>query len=126
MVLRYAGFARESSAMKTLQRARSVWTLNSQISQDDTFVHYPFFVLNFPLFTFSYRDFFRCLFVLTYFDSLLRHTHATTHATGTQTVRAKMMRFFVRETSRALALSLAFAAENKKNLPLALSTREKI
>ena len=36
------------------------------------------------------------------------------------------MRFFVRETSRALALSLAYAAENIKNLPLALSAGEKI
>ena len=34
--------------------------------------------------------FFRYLFVLTYFDSSRRHTHATTHATGTQIVRAKM------------------------------------
>ena len=54
----------------------------------------PFFVLNillFNLFTFSYRNFFfRYLFVLTYFDSSRRHTHATTHATGTQIVRAKM------------------------------------
>ena len=47
--------------MQTLQRARNVWRLNSQISQDDTFVHCPFFVLNvlfFILFTFSYRNFF--------------------------------------------------------------------
>ena len=51
-----------SALMKTLQRARNVWSLNSQISQDGTFVHYPFFVLSIPLFTlftFSYRDFFR-------------------------------------------------------------------
>ena len=34
--------------------------------------------------------FFRYLFVLTYSDSSRRHTHATTHATGTQIVRAKM------------------------------------
>ena len=38
--------------METLQGARNVWRLNSQISQDGTFVHYPFFVLNIPLFTF--------------------------------------------------------------------------
>ena len=76
--------------MQTLQRARNVWRLNSQISQDGTFVHYPFFVLNIPLFTFSYRIFSRYLFVLTYFDSSRRHTNATTHATGTQIVRAKM------------------------------------
>ena len=52
--------------------------------------HYLFFVLNIPLFTFSYRIFSRYLFVLTYFDSSRRHTNATTHATGTQIVRAKM------------------------------------
>ena len=47
--------------------------------------------LLFNLFTFSYRNFFfRYLFVLTYSDSSRRHTHATTHATGTQIVRAKM------------------------------------
>ena len=100
--------------MQTLQRARNVWRLNSQISQDGTFVHYPFFVLNIPLFTFSYRIFSRYLFVLTYFDSSRRHTHATTHVTGTQIVRAFLMRFFAGETSRALALSLAFPAENIK------------
>ena len=76
--------------MQTLQRARNVLRLNSQISQDGTFVHYLFFVLNIPLFTFSYRIFSRYLFVLTYFDSSRRHTNATTHATGTQIVRAKM------------------------------------
>ena len=32
----------------------------------------------------------RYLLVLTYFDSSRRHTHETTHATGTQIVRAKM------------------------------------
>ena len=34
--------------------------------------------------------------------------------------------FFAGETSRALALSLAFAAENIKNLPLALLARKKL
>ena len=98
------------------------------------FCSYPFFVLNillFTLFTFSYRNFFsRYLFVFTYFDSSRRHTHATTHATGTQIVRAKMMSpdaiFSAGETSRALAFSLAFAAENIKNPPLVLRVREKI
>ena len=32
--------------------ARNVWRLNTQTSQEGTFVHYPFFVLNIPLFTF--------------------------------------------------------------------------
>ena len=41
------------------------------------------------LITLSYREFFP-LFVLTYFDSSRRHTHATTHATVKQIVRAKM------------------------------------
>ena len=50
--------------MQTLQRARNVLRLNSQISKDGTFVHYLFFVLNIPLLTFSYRYFFSviCLF----------------------------------------------------------------
>ena len=39
---------------------------------------------------FSYWNFFRYLFVLTYFVNSRRHTHTTTHATGTQIVRAKM------------------------------------
>ena len=60
--------------MQTLQRARNVLRLNSQISQDGTFVHYLFLVLNIPFLTFSYRNFFRYLFVLTYFDSSRQHT----------------------------------------------------
>ena len=100
--------------------ARNVWRLNTQTSQEGTFVHYPFFVLNIPLFTlfsFSYRNFFP-LFIC--FDILWRLV--TTHATGTQIVRAKwrhLMRFFAGKTSRALAFSLVVAAENTKNLPLA-------
>ena len=35
------------------------------------------------------------------------------------------MRFFAEETSRALALSFPFAAENIKNLQLALRASEK-
>ena len=71
--------------MQTLQRARNVGRLSSQISQDGTFVHYPFFVLNISLFVFSFPNSFR-LFVC--FDILWQL--ATTHATGTQIVRAKM------------------------------------
>ena len=71
----------------------------------------------------------RYLFVLTNFDSLRRHTHATTHALGKQEIRAKMRSldslFFAGETSGAFALSLAFTAENMNNLPLALRTCEK-
>ena len=36
------------------------------------------------------------------------------------------MRFFAGDTSRALVLSLAFAAGNIGNLPVALRAREKI
>ena len=42
--------------MQTLQRARNVWRQSSQISEDVTFVHYPFFVSNISLFTFSFRN----------------------------------------------------------------------
>ena len=64
--------------MQTLQRTRNVWRLNWQISQGCTFAHYAFFVLNVPLFTLStfslYRNFFRYLFVLTYFERTRQHT----------------------------------------------------
>ena len=119
--------------MPTFQQAQNVWKLNSQISQDGTFVHYLFFVLNillFTLFTFSYQNFF-LLFVC--FDILwqpaMTHTRDNTPDRDPNSLRqndAKMMRFFAGETSRALALLLAFAAENIKNLLLALHTREKI
>ena len=70
----------------------------------------------------------RYLFVLTYFDSSRRHTHATTHVTGTQIVRAKMTSLdaiFCRgnkSSSRSLA---RFSRRKHKNLPLALRAREK-
>ena len=45
---------------------------------------HPFFILSIPLFTFSYPNFFRYLFVLTLnFDSSRRYMHMTTPATGT-------------------------------------------
>ena len=77
-----------SWSIETFQRARNVWRLNSHISQEDTFVHYPRFVLNIPLFTsftFSYRKFFP-LFVC--FNILWEL--AATHVPWTQVVRAKM------------------------------------
>ena len=106
----------------------------TNITKKGTSVHCPFFVLNilFLLYLLSLIGIFfsRYLFVFTYFDSSRRHTHATTHATGTQIVRAKMMSpdaiFSAGERSRALAFSLAFAAENIKNPPLVLRVREKI
>ena len=64
---------------------------------------------------------------MSYFDSSRRHT--TTHATGTRIVRAKMTSFdaiFCRGSKWSSALSLAFAAENIKNLPFALRAREKV
>ena len=118
--------------MQTFQRAQKVWRLNSQISEDGTFVYYPFFVLNillFTLFTFSYLNFFYYLFVLTYVDSSRRHTHVTTHPTRMQYFAPKwrhLMRFFAGATSRALALLLAFAAGNIKNLTRRLCAHEKI
>ena len=63
--------------------------------------------------------FFYYVFVLTYVDSSRRHTHVTTHPTGMQYFAPKwrhLMRFFAGATSRALALLLAFAAGNIKNL----------
>ena len=101
--------------MQTYQRARNVCRLNSQISQTALLFITRFFVLNIPLFTlltFSYRNFFP-LFVC--FEILWQL--ATTHATGTQIVHAKMTSLdaiFVGETGRALTLSRAFAAEDIK------------
>lgn len=40
-----------SCRMETLQQAPNVWRVNTQISHDATFVHYPFFALNVPLFS---------------------------------------------------------------------------
>ena len=66
--------------------------------------------------------FFRYLFVLIYLDGSRRHTHATTHSTRTQIVRAKMTSldgFFAGKQ-----VELTFVGENIKNLPLALHARE--
>ena len=69
--------------------APNVWRVNSQVSHDATFVHYPFFIWNVPLFSLFIKlslsgIFFRYLFVLRYFDSSQRNTHTTIHQTGTQ------------------------------------------
>ena len=75
------GYANLSTCPKRLQTELTNIT-------DGTFVHYPFFVLNIPLFTlltFSYRNFFPIFVCFEIFWQL-----ATTHATGTQIVRAKM------------------------------------
>ena len=101
--------------MQTLQRARNVWRLSSQISQDGTFVHYPFFVSNISLFVFSFPNSFP-LFVC--FDILWQL--ATTHATGTQIVRAKMTSLnaiFCRGNKsicRSLARSCSFCRRKHK------------
>ena len=88
--------------------AQNIWRLNSQIWQDSTFVHCPLFVLNIPFYLLSLIGILFSLFIcLDIFWRLV-----TTHATGTQIVRAKwrhLMRFFAGETSRALTLSLAVA-----------------
>ena len=114
--------------MQTLKRARNVWRLNSQKSQDGTFVHYPFFVLNIlliTLFTYSYRNFFS--------DMLwqLARTHARDNTLDRDTiVRSKMTwldAIFCRgskSSSRSLArfcrgrheISTARASRSWKNL----------
>ena len=105
--------------IQTLQRAWNVWRLNSQISQDGTFVHYRFLYWTFfyLIYLLSLMGIFFPLFVcfdirwqlattLFYFIYLLSLIGifffplfvcfdilwqlATTHATGTQIVRAKM------------------------------------
>ena len=89
-------------------QAQNIWRLNSQIWQDSTFVHCPLFVLNIPFYLLSLIGILFSLFIcLDIFWRLV-----TTHATGTQIVRAKwrhLMRFFAGETSRALTLSFAVA-----------------
>ena len=104
--------------MQTLQLARNVWRLNSQISQDGTFVHYPFFCIEHSFVYFLLSDFFP---LSVCFDILWQL--ATTHARDNTRYRdANSSRqndvtwcdFFAGETSRALALSLAFPAENIK------------
>ena len=50
----------------------------------------PFFILNIPLFAFSYPNFFRYLFVLTNFDSSRWYMHTTIPTTGTLILYAKM------------------------------------
>ena len=70
----------------------------------------------------SSEFFFFFLFFLIYLDGSRRHTHATTHSTRTQIVRAKMTSldgFFAGKQ-----VELTFVGENIKNLPLALHARE--
>ena len=110
--------------MQTFQRARNVWRLNSQISLDDTFVHYPLFALKillFILFTFSYRNFFPVISVICCFDSSRRHRQATTHATGRQIVRAQMTSLdaiFCRGNKSSSRSRSGFALGNKFELDL--------
>ena len=113
--------------MQTYQRARNVCRLNSQISQTALLFITRFFVLNIPLFTlltFSYRNFFP-LFVC--FEILWQL--ATTHATGTQIVHAKMTSLdaiFCRGNRSSSHALVRFCCRKHKNLPLALRAREKI
>ena len=92
------------------------------------FLYWTFFYLLY-LFTFSYRNFFP-LFVC--FDILwqLPTTHTRDHtrdrnANSSRQNDVTWCDFFTGKTCLALALSLAFAAENIKNLPLRLRVREK-
>ena len=94
------------------------WT--QKIWQDGTFFLYPFFVLNIPFYLLYFLSLIWILFPLfVCFDTLWQL--ATTHATGTQIVRAKMTSLDAiscrgnKSSSRSLALSLAFAAQNKKS-----------
>ena len=93
--------------MQTFQRAQKVWRLNSQISQDGTFVYYPFFVLNillFTLFTFSYLNFF-LLFVC--FD--IRWQLETTHACNNTPDRDAILR------AKMTSLDAIFCRGNKSS-----------
>ena len=72
--------------------------------------------------------FVRYLLVLTYFDSSRRHTHATTHATGTQIVRAKMTSLemtFCRGNKSSSRSPLSCRRKHKKST-LALRARERL
>ena len=71
--------------METLQWAWNVWSELTNVTR-----WHPFFILSIPLFTFSYPNFFRYLFVLTNFDSSRRYMHTTIPATGTLILYAKM------------------------------------
>ena len=96
-----------SWCMQTFQRAQKVWRLNSQISQDGTFVYYPFFVLNillFTLFTFSYLNFF-LLFVC--FDT--RWQLVTTHACNNTPDRDAILR------AKMTSLDAIFRRGNKSS-----------
>ena len=94
------------------------WT--HKIWQDGTFFHYPFFVLNIPFYLLYFLSLIGILFPLFVCSDILWQL-ATTHATGTQIVRAKMTSLDAiscrgnKSSSRSLALSLAFAAQNKKS-----------
>ena len=93
--------------MQTFQRAQKVWRLNSQISQDGTFVYYPFFVLNillFTLFTFSYRNF--CLLFVC-FD--IRWQLVTTHACNNTPDRDAILR------AKMTSLDAIFRRGNKSS-----------
>ena len=72
-------------AYANLATRQNFWRLNSQISQDGTFVHYPFLYWTFLYLLSLIGIFFHYLFFLTYFDSLQWHKPK-----GIQIVRAKM------------------------------------
>ena len=113
--------------MQTLQRTRK--RLETELT-NITRLH--FCSLRFLCIERSFIYFIYFLFVSEFFPLFvcfdILWENATTHATGTQIVRAKMRSLdanFAGETSRALALSFAFATENIRHLLLALRAREK-
>ena len=107
--------------MQTLQRAWNVWRLNSRISQDGTFVHYPFLVLNillFTLFTFSYRNFFPLFVCFDILWQLATTTHASDNTRDRDANDSPQNDVtgcdFLQLGETSLALALSFAAENIK------------
>ena len=85
--------------MQTLQRGRIVWRLNSQISQDGTFVHYPFLY-----WTFLY---------LVYLLSLIKFFSVNTRYRNAISSRQNAIFCRVNKSSSSLSLSLACFCRRK-------------
>ena len=111
-----------SGRKETLQQARNVRRVNSQIPHDATFVHYPFFVLNVPLFSL----FIKLSLIGIFFHCLTAHDERRTRQYTRQGWKysSRQNDVIAGETSGAFALLLAFAAENIKKPTT--RTREKI
>ena len=97
--------------METLQQARNVWRVSSQMSQDGTrFSYWAFLYLLSLVLIFSVI----CLFwqTLTARDDTRTRQHLRQGRKYFTPKWRHLMLFFAGETSRAFALLLAFAAEN--------------